>query len=332
MKNFSILLSAFIVLTFTQCKQDPSVRFKSKGGLRVILKLDESTISPTNQEEILKIREKTVNILNNRLNYFGVAPHIEWLEAENLLRMEIPEVKNSLAIHQLLETNAELEFRETMVLSDAKNLFTEADKRLTNILVSDIDKEAKKKTSQLQYPLLSKLFINQGYSGPIVGYVHQKDTNKVTEYLNRMEIKSQFPEELTFKWSAKPMMNSTEYYELYTIKRINQQNLVLKGDAITKAFVDVDNFQQPAISIIMNEAGSKMWEQLTGLNVGNAIAILLNHEVYSAPFVSEKITGNNCTIAGQFDSEEVQILVPLLNFAQLPVGVKIIQEEVISKP
>lgn len=52
----------------------------------------------------------------------------------------------------------------------------------------------------------------------------------------------------------------------------------------------------------MNSDGARRWALLTKQNINKSIAIVLDNYVYSAPNVSNEITGGNSQITGHFYS------------------------------
>ena len=102
-------------------------------------------------------------------------------------------------------------------------------------------------------------------------------------------------------------------------------------------FIDAtDTFDQignPAVSMQMNGNGSRKWEQITGAvsQQGNAIAIVLDNIVYSAPGVSKgAITGGRSEISGNFSIEETKDLANILRAGKLPAAAEIVQSEVVG--
>ncbi len=66
-------------------------------------------------------------------------------------------------------------------------------------------------------------------------------------------------------------------------------------------------FNEPYVSLRFNEAGAKMFEDITAKNVKRRLAIILDSNLYSAPVIQEKIEGGNAQISGNFTLEEARI-------------------------
>lgn len=87
---------------------------------------------------------------------------------------------------------------------------------------------------------------------------------------------------------------------------------------------------QPIVVLHFNAQGAKLFEQITGDNVGRQIAIVLDGNVISDPTVQEAISGGNATITGNFTPQEARDLVENLNFGALPVPITLVSSNTIG--
>jgi preprotein translocase subunit SecD len=105
-----------------------------------------------------------------------------------------------------------------------------------------------------------------------------------------------------------------------------KKETLLTGDLLTEAKVNIDQrFNEPYVSITFNNAGAKIFEDITGQNVKKRLAIILDNNVYSAPVIQERISGGNAQITGSFGMEEAKDLAIVLRAGALPAPVKILQ-------
>ncbi|MCL4143439.1 UNVERIFIED_CONTAM: hypothetical protein GTU68_050745 [Idotea baltica] len=87
------------------------------------------------------------------------------------------------------------------------------------------------------------------------------------------------------------------------------------------------------VSIKMNPVGTKKWAQMTERAFNNGqreIAILLDNELVSAPFIRQAITGGNSEISGNFTVQEAKDLSSFLEVGKLPAKISIIQESTVG--
>lgn len=170
--------------------------------------------------------------------------------------------------------------------------------------------------------------------GAQVGIANLKDTAKVNAYLARPEIKSQIPGNLKLMWAVKPEQRTPNFLSLYAIKLApGETQSVLTGDVITDA---KDNFDQqsnaPVVNMQMNSYGSKEWRKITAKAAQNreAIAIVLDGVVYSAPSVNQEIPGGSSVISGSFTVEDTKDLANVLKAGRLPTTAKIVEEAIVG--
>ncbi len=82
----------------------------------------------------------------------------------------------------------------------------------------------------------------------------------------------------------------------------------------------------PIVKLQFNDAGKKIFADLTTKNVGKRIAILLDGVTITAPTVNEPITDGSAVISGNFTKEEAETLVQRLNAGALPVPIKLVNK------
>jgi protein-export membrane protein SecD len=100
----------------------------------------------------------------------------------------------------------------------------------------------------------------------------------------------------------------------------------LSGEAVSNAQVQYDQFGQPYVSLSLNASGGRKFSRLTGDNVGNRLAIVLDGQVYSAPVIKQKISGGQASISGSFSTEEATDLAVVLRSGSLPAPVSVLEE------
>lgn len=99
----------------------------------------------------------------------------------------------------------------------------------------------------------------------------------------------------------------------------------LTGRFLSRSTLQFDNQTgQAVVALQFNDEGSKLFEKITGDNIGKRIAIYLDGGIVSAPTVNQAITGGQAIISGDFTPEEAKTLVGRLNSGALPVPVKLV--------
>lgn len=231
-------------------------------------------------------------------------------------------------------------------------------------LLNKVNKSGAKDTSALagksqqeQNPLFSVLRPNifpgqngqiQAGPGPVVGFAAKNDTAKVDAYLHSPEIKSLIPQNMKFLWGVKPISDdynkslyndNVKHFELYAIKLAGPDNgPVLTGDVVTDARSDVDPIKGGwEVTMYMNSQGAQKWKDITaeaapGPSHKNeqAIAIVLDDNVYSAPGVQNEISGGVSSISGNFSQEDTKDLANVLKAGRLPAPALIVSEATVG--
>ena len=227
---------------------------------------------------------------------------------------------------------------ETAEVAEAAEADTTSASAATFAAKLNKDSKADAKTKEeakKQNPLFAVFQPVQGQGLAIVGYALARDTADVNKVIYS-EIASQImPAELKLRWGAKPedfgTGNHGDVFALYALK-ITEPNgrAPLEGDVITSAKDDFDQMGHPSVSMEMNSDGARRWSQITKMNIGKAVAIVLDDAVYSAPRILTQIDGGRSQITGNFTIEDTKDLANTLNSGKMPAPTRIVQEEVVG--
>ena len=196
------------------------------------------------------------------------------------------------------------------------------------------DREAFAKSNPLMAKL--QLYVDQNMQplqGPIVGLAASKDRADISAMLDKAAEKKVYdPRTVKFLWSAKADEHfGPDVYVLYAIKITTRDgSALLDGGCISDARQDFSTVGGNEISMTMNSEGAREWKRITGENVGNCIAIVLDDQVYSAPRVNGEIAGGRSSITGDFTLEEAKDLANILKSGKLPAPAVIVQEAVVG--
>lgn len=105
----------------------------------------------------------------------------------------------------------------------------------------------------------------------------------------------------------------------------------ITGDSLTDARVQIDSqYGDPYVSISFDARGARLFERITGENVGKRLAIVLDNTVYSAPVIRDKISGGKAQITGHFTMNEAKDLAIVLRAGALPAPVNILEERTVG--
>ncbi|MBR3664922.1 MAG: protein translocase subunit SecD [Desulfovibrio sp.] len=109
-----------------------------------------------------------------------------------------------------------------------------------------------------------------------------------------------------------------------------ERDAMLTGEDVDDARPAFDQMNQPYVSLTFNSRGGRIFEKITGENVGRRMAIVLDGKIYSAPVIRERIGGGRCSISGSFTTEEAQDLAIVLRAGSLPAPVSVLEERTVG--
>jgi SecD/SecF fusion protein len=105
----------------------------------------------------------------------------------------------------------------------------------------------------------------------------------------------------------------------------------INGEDVVNASQSFDNDSKPSVALSFNSNVADVWAKWTEQKVGKVIAIVLDDQVFSSPFIRQKITGGNTEISGGFETiEEAQDLANILKAGSLPVPAVIVDEAIVG--
>jgi SecD/SecF fusion protein len=95
----------------------------------------------------------------------------------------------------------------------------------------------------------------------------------------------------------------------------------LKGSEVKRAYVSLNSVNgSPEINFELNDGGAKIFAELTRTNIDKRLAIVIDGEVASAPFIRGEIPGGRGQITGNYDIREATLLANVLeNPLQAPI-------------
>ena len=228
------------------------------------------------------------------------------------------------------------------VAADTTTATTAATADLASKLAANKNKKDKAADSKAlaeakkQNPLLTIFQPVQGQGLAIVGYANARDTADIDKIIYSDIARQILPAECKLRWGAKPEDFGGEntrgdIFALYALKITEPSGRApLEGDVITSSKDDFDQMGHPSVSMQMNSDGARRWSQITKMNIGRAVAIVLDDAVYSAPRILTQIDGGNSQITGNFTIEDTKDLANTLNSGKMPAPTRIVQEEVVG--
>ena len=320
------------------------------------------------EEETEDSINRVLEILQNRIDQFGVAEPTIQKQGKYRILVELAGVQDSERARSLLQSTALLEF----YLLKNNTSTTEIITQLDNILKKNVSNEELEKliseTSTSNEQNTEDLADNDvttvdeifGETTPNVSdnietksdltvdspfqsliefvqgdmVVKTKNVYALKKLLDddgaKLKLKSSSGQFL-FSNNSETIGTSGEYFRLYYLESLPE----LTGGVVEKAKANLGslgggNAGLPVVSLDMNSEGAKTWSRVTGANIGQRIAIVLDNKVHMAPNIREKIPGGRTQIEGFADINEAKDIAIILRAGALPAPVDIVEERTVG--
>ena len=310
---------------------------------------------------------RVLEILQNRVDQFGVSEPTIQKQGKHRIVVELAGIQDSERARALLQSTALLEFYLVKNVAVTNEVITQLDNVLkgdkdlvTSIkqdtkdsdgeqkddsptTVSELfgDQEISLDQSTEDKDSKDEIFMETPFSGLLSAIpgdmgIDEKNLYAFKKLLNRDEVRSTLENangQFLISQQSEPVApNSPEkYYRLYYLEKEPE----LTGGIVEEARADLGSLGggsagQPVVSLSMNSEGSRTWSRVTGANVGERIAIVLDQKVHMAPSIREKIPGGRTQIEGFADLNEAKDLAIILRAGALPAPVNIIEERIVG--
>lgn len=242
---------------------------------------------------------KSIEVIRNRIDEFGVTePEIVSQGADRIV-VQLPGVKDINRAKDLIGKTAKLEFK---FVNDEVS-----PSQLSDWL-------AKAKTAGVEF--------NKG--------------DRFSEYVNKINqnLANDLPKgfEIGFSKTSNKVTNEITNLEPYLLESSSS----LTGEELQEAIVRIDQEQnRPYVGLEFKPNGAKIFEKITGENIGKRLAIVLDGNVYSAPVVQGRIAGGSAQITlgtGDYNTvmSEARDLALVLRAGALPVELIFEEQRVVG--
>jgi SecD/SecF fusion protein len=109
------------------------------------------------------------------------------------------------------------------------------------------------------------------------------------------------------------------------------EDIALGGESLVDAQPSYDQQRaMPVVSFKFDTRGAITFGQITGANVGQRFAIVLDDQVITAPVIQQPITGGSGQISGSFTTATANDLAVLLRAGALPASLDVVEERTVD--
>ena len=311
---------------------------------------------------------RVLEILQNRIDQFGVAEPTIQKQGNQRIIVELAGVQDSDRARSLLESTALLEFFivkditttnelmvkidqtlrgnkdiSSIVKDDSADTKTSIEKDDGTVSVSELFGESSTENNTASSSVTPSIVAEQPFSsllrnlGNTIG-VPAKNSYALRKMLELPEVK----EKLAAVGGKFVFSNKAQDYptvdgdveSVYSLFLLEDQ-AELTGGVVEEAKANLGpqgttSAGQPIVNLSMNSDGARKWSIVTGSNVGRQVAIVLDNKVHMAPNIREKISGGGTLIEGFANIDEAKDIAIVLRAGALPAPVDIIEERVVG--
>jgi SecD/SecF fusion protein len=335
-----------------------------KGGMHVVMEVDRSNLTTSEAEDAL---DRALEILRNRVDEFGVAEPVIQKEGSDRIIVELPGIQDEARAKNLIGRTALLEFKLVQDPEVFHSVLQKIDRALVAAdTLSEGNHESAEPSDESSPPeepaeTAPELFeeeltpeeetapedilAEKPFSAYLLGmgqeknqppsdyFVRPDDYARVNAMLNEPIVQAQVPSDAELVWGSEDEeIQNNKFRRLYLLKKQAE----FTGKTLKNATVeigrgmDLKTANKPYVTLELNKEGARAMARTSAANIGKRLAIVLDHHVFSAPVIEEKIPTGQARITGGFDMDEARDLAIVLRAGALPAPVEIIEERTVG--
>ena len=281
--------------------------------------------------------KRVIEIIQNRVDQFGVAEPTIQKQGNNRVIVELAGIEDPERARDLLQSTALLELMIVKNIESTNSIIRQIDSitstynqnenieenEINDLFQSDVNSEFG--LSSLLISVGGNLAISSENLGTLRDILSQEKVKQILEATNSTLLTSD---------SSLNLINEIgEEEEFYTLYHLFD-NAELTGGVIEDAQMRLSQAGvtagQAVVEVEMNSEGSREWARITGANINNRIAIVLDKKVHMAPVIRGQIFGGGTVIEGLDSIEEAEDIAIVLRAGALPVPVTIAEERTVG--
>ena len=280
---------------------------------------------------------RVIEIIQNRVDQFGVAEPTIQKQGNNRVIVELAGIQDSERARDLLQSTALLEL---MIVKDIES--TNALIRQLDSITATSNEEAVNDNNEINELFETTGSDNLNFSSLLISVggnlaISSKNLSSFKNILSQANVKQILDatnSTFLISNSSIALVNEIgEEEESYILYHLFN-NAELTGGVIEDAQMRLSQAGvtagQAVVEVEMNSEGSREWARITGANINNRIAIVLDRKVHMAPVIRSQIFGGGTVIEGLDSIEEAEDIAIVLRAGALPVPVTIAEERTVG--
>jgi len=318
-----------------------------KGGTQIILK----PIQSSEEEEIPESKlDRTIETIMERIDRLGVSEPLVTKDYHNNIVIQLPGVEDPDTAKEIIGKTAELEFRLVMgtfiSISKQKWEFIKFDYKKGQLLidpdsekvllVDDINAMTAGETFSIVGELITEpdtqeMLLVEYEEGSQEEDGQDNDTEENPEADTGIEtdkvigkiIYNQETRELQLVDYQTGDVSGEVLVDSRTGAATMVEKVFLTGDDLARAVAGYDNYGAIRVALSFKGEGVEKFAEITSENIGRNLAIVLDEEIESAPYIKVPIEDGEAEITGIDSIEEAKNIEIVLQTGALPITLKL---------
>jgi len=316
-----------------------------QGGSHLALEVHDPTgAMPAAQRE--DATDRALTVIRTRIDELGVAEPVIQKEGDDRIIVQLPgaRAEDQQRAREILQRTAFLQFQIVRPLTEVEGAYARIDRAILDALGDEAapaperaepagvglfgeDAAAGTDTAAVARPFTARVFPT-GQTGQLA--VGEEDVAAVTRFLALPQVQRLMPRGTEFRWGHVPAATGQPAPEFRTLYLLESRPIIT-GELLQDAQAGRDpQFNQPLVTFEFNRRGGRIFEQATGQNIGNQMAIMLDDRVFSAPVIRSQIGARGQIELGGGTIEEARDLALVLRAGALPAPIRIIEERTVG--
>jgi protein-export membrane protein SecD len=351
--RFALIAGLLLLCGWMVAQRGITLGLDLRGGTHLALEISDPA-NALNAEQREDAIDRALRVIRTRVDELGVAePSIQKVGQERIV-VELPGATqdDQRRAKDVIQRAAFLQFQIVRPLSDIEGALPRMDRALAQAFpagATPATAEAQQPTTTgvgglfqtptadtlpgeesdtaaaaaPSAPTLSGRLMPTGQIGQM--WVASEDVPVVEQYLASSAVQQLMPRGAQFRWGTDPAPGTPDQGGrlLYLV----ESRAMMTGEYLEDAQAQRDpQFGQPEVSFTLSRQGGRIFERATGQHVGDAMAIVLDERVISAPVIQSQIGMNGRITLGGGSIEEARDLALVLRAGALPAPIEIVEE------
>ena len=311
-----------------------------KGGMHLVLEVDKEGLPA---DEARDVMDRALEVINNRIDEFGVAEPSIQREGENRILVQLPGLQDEQRAKRLIGRTALLEFLPVETPDVYDLVFRAIDRALVDTMRAhgELPDEESALLSEAELAARERPLTAKAIVPGDIPYFAEEDVPWVKEQLARIDLNSVLPHRegapgvprvrLSWDNETRSMQDGKEYRAFYIL----DDEALMTGSVVVSAEVrpglDPDYPNSPGVQLRLSRSGGRTFADYTGEHVGEYLALVLDGTVQSAPVIRDRIpAGTPASITGTFSDDQAKDLAIVLRAGRLPAPMTVVEERTVG--